>query len=229
MARNFNGTSNHIAIADHDALTLTHSTGWTIAFWFNVTTNTGTTRHHIYSWGNYGGVPSCNIHMPGEDTPDHGNKLSIYIRDSESNSYIFNTTSKPGTNHDVWQHATLVDDLGTLRIYINGVESDTKTGYSSDVDSGATLYLGRRSSSETLHFNGDMAELAKWDVALSTEQITALSNGVRPTEVGSRPAWYLPMLGSLSEEIEDITITNSGTTIAEHPPKIVFPSESISF
>ena len=88
------------------------------------------------------------------------------------------------------------------------------------IDRSDAFYIGCHPNA-TNFFQGWMAELAKWDAALSSTEISALAYGVRPTEIGSRPAWYLPMSGGFEEEVAGLAVTNYGTTVAEHPPCIL--------
>jgi hypothetical protein len=70
-----------------------------------------------------------------------------------------------------------------------------------------------------------MAEWAKWDRALPVDQIAALGAGFAPEFFLDDIAWYVNMFSGLYEEnIAGLTVTNNGTTAAEHPPKLHYPS-----
>ena len=231
MARHFDGTSDHIEIADHAALTWPADVS--IGGWIRVDSgDTSATIHGLMTWGGYAATPSFTAWCFG---PNHAsaNKILFQTKDDDGNLSQITSNSvigSPGT----WHHVALtIEDSPTwnrlYRLYIDGVEdsvADFKDFSGANV--AAVWKIGdTQGGPVTGHFYGDMAEWAKWDSALSTEQITALANGVRPPEVGTRPAWYMPMLAGLEEEIAGLAATNNGTTIAEHPPKIVAAGQYI--
>ncbi|MBN2293499.1 MAG: hypothetical protein JXM70_13805, partial [Pirellulales bacterium] len=83
-------------------------------------------------------------------------------------------------------------------------------------------FMGTADIGTQRYLHGHMAEWSKWDSALSSDGRQALVDGVRPTEIGTRPAWYMPMSAGLDEEIVGLATTNGGTTTSEHPPRVVF-------
>ena len=61
-----------------------------------------------------------------------------------------------------------------------------------------------------------MREWAKWDIALSVDEIVALSNNGSPQDTAVKPAWNIPMLESNATSPTDydgkLTITNTNVT-----------------
>ena len=223
MARYFNGSSR-IALADNAALAfgsdVDNDGPFSFSFWikYYATSNAGT--QFIASWGNYKATPSFNI-ITYNDLGSNPGRLLINVEGGNgSNASLLTDTAM---NDSAWHHVAIVFDGSVLRAYVDGaVETTTTTKADLDrVDVAEPWRFGVRSLLYSYLDAADMAEWAKWDLELSAEQITALAAGVRPVDIGQRPDWYVPMLGDLHEEINDIAITYSGTAIAEHPPKIV--------
>jgi hypothetical protein len=70
-------------------------------------------------------------------------------------------------------------------------------------------------------FNGRLAEVAVWDVALNADEITALARGYRPSLI--RPdklLWYIPLVREIQDVRSGLTITNAATAVAIHPRRI---------
>ena len=231
MARYFDGTSDHIEIADHAALT------WpglaSIAGWFRVDSNdTSAMIHGLMTWGDYFATPSFTIWYFGPNHASQANGIMVQTKDDGGN-ISQKTSSNDIVSLGTWHHLALTIENSAVwgklfRFYLDGVE-DWNNDYQTfdGMNAAAPWKFGDTQGAAAAHFYGDMAEWAKWDSALSTEQITALANGVRPPEVGTRPAWHMPMLGGLEEEIAGLSATNSGTAIAEHPPRIVAAGQYI--
>ena len=226
MARYFDGTSDHIEIADHAALTWPESVS--IAGWFRIDSNVTNGRHGFMTWGAFAATPSCALWYHGPSHPTQANKLWIQTKD-DGGDIIQEYSSDSAISLDTWHHLTITiapsEIFGKiLRLHLDGVEdANDDIQIFNGMNAAASWMLGDADGPAGAHFYGDMAEWAKWDVVLSTEQISALADGVRPPEVGTRPAWYMPMLAGLEEEIAGIAVTNNGTTIAEHPPAIIRP------
>ena len=120
--------------------------------------------------------------------------------------------------------AVMQADKRTFNLYVDGVSVQTVVAGAdmTDIAPSAVLEFGHVGN----YADGHLAEWAKWDAELSSEQITALAAGVRPVDIGTRPAWYVPMSGGLEEEIAGLAVTNGGTTISEHPPQTITAGNS---
>jgi len=211
MARNFDGTNDYVRFNDDASLTLSSATGWTVAGWIRPTDLSGAGLQYFISWGAWFAAAVLTFYI---DEPT--DKIVVVVNN------VSTCTSSTAVTEGVWVHITLTFASNTLTLYFDNVSKGTDNSVLGDVNVNERMYFGARSDlNATRFFPGDMAEWAKWDVALNNEQRTALVNGVRPPEIGARPVWYLPMFAGLDEEIAGLTVTNNGTTIAEHPPKIV--------
>ena len=221
MARNFN--ADYITIADHVALNMgddVDSSGpFSVVFWIR-SWATVSMSMYIVSWGVWSASPSFNIITYGTAGSLPGRMI---LRAEAANSAAAQLITDTAINDGAWHHVVFAFDGTTMRAYIDGtVEATTASKATLDhIDVAGDWRLGTQSALGNYLYDTELAEWAKWDVALNTEQITALANGVRPPEIGTRPAWYLPLLAGLEEEIAAIAVTNYGTTVAEHPPLIV--------
>ncbi len=222
MARNFN--ANRLEIADDPALSLgddVDSSGpFSFSFWLRCDPMAGVGNFYPLSWGVVAASPSANILIHGDDHLTLSGIIRFIFEGSGGKD--LRITFSDAVNDGQWHHVVIAFDGTTIRAWVdNSLQANTDTEPEIDtIDVANHLHLGVYTN-HGARFLGDMAEWAKWDVALSTEQITALAAGVRPPEVGTRPAWYLPMLAGLDEEIAGLAVTNNGTTVSEHPPRIV--------
>jgi hypothetical protein len=67
-----------------------------------------------------------------------------------------------------------------------------------------------------------MAEWAKWDRALTSDEIDALAKGFAPEFFKDSLAWYVPMIREYDERMVPLTVTNNSSTVTDHPP-IIYP------
>ena len=215
MARYFDGSSTYAKILDNAVLSLPDGS-WTLGGWFNSDAFAGSGWQYLVSHGSLGATASCNIYI-AEPNGD----LIVWIVSNDG-------TSKTSTSSSVitagrWHHMLAVCSGDALQVHLDAAAiGDSYSAAWDGADPIGSFHLGTKNNQQN-RFDGRMAEWARWDAALDSQQIAALADGVRPTEVGTRPAWYLPLLGDLREEIAGLTVTNYGTTISEHPAAIICP------
>lgn len=120
-----------------------------------------------------------------------------------------------------WNHYCGVWSSDSVRTaYYNGT-AGTPTAVSSVVSGVNRTIIGARinAGSYGLYFNGDMAECAIWNVALSANEIASLAAGFSPRLI--RPSalvFYAPLINSLQELRGGTNLTNvNSTTAADHP------------
>ena len=217
MARHFGGTFSYISLADHAALTL--APPWTIGGWIRV--SEPSTLRQLFSW--YDGVASdkLDLYLRGNLSPENSMSATVVDADGDSNTFYSYATPRIGSV-TTWQHYLLrCESNGQYYHFVNGTRcSGVLNANIGAVSPSASFLIGKRSTG-SWYWAGDMAELAKWDTDLSQQQISALAAGVRPVDIGTRPAWYLPMCGNLHEEIQGLCLTNIGTNECEHPPCVI--------
>lgn len=225
MARYFDGASS-ISLADNAALSfgsdVDNDGPFSFAFWILYKPNAVSGSQFVVGWGDWQATPSFNIITYGAAGASPGRLLINIEGGNGSNCSLLTNTAM---NDGAWHHAAIVFDGTVLRAYIDGtVETTTTTKADLDrVDVGGTWHFGVRSLGYNYLQTTCMAEWAKWDVALTAEEIARLVAGVRAVDIGRRPAWYVPMCGGLHEEIGAVAATNSGTDESEHPPRAVCP------
>lgn len=120
-----------------------------------------------------------------------------------------------------WNHLVGVERSATDReVYYNGASQATNA--TSKSPSGADrVSIGRSgTSSPGIYWDDHMAEVAVWNVALNTDEITALSKGVSPLLI--RPTslvFYLPLVRDADKDIKGgLSLTAFNTpTVADHP------------
>ncbi len=219
MARYCNGVSTYLKMSDNATLSLPDGS-WALGGWLKSDSLSGSARQFVIGHAALGATPSCNIYIQ-----EPGGDLVVRIVSNDA-------TSKMSTNNGVvtagaWHHLLVLCSGDTLQVYLDGSAIGSSYNAAWDgINPGGSFHLGRKNSAGH-YLEGRMAAWAKWDSVLSSEQITALANGVQPPEVGTRPAWYLPLLAGLDEEIAALAVINTNTTIAEHPPRIVQTSNII--
>ena len=126
-----------------------------------------------------------------------------------------NASSSPGAatttaadSTGVWHHACAVFASSTSRsIYLDGTNKITNT--TSITPSSGSITGTRIGDSDADCFDGDLAEVAIWNAALSDAEVASLfvSNGVGvyPTDVKvANLVAYWPVLGSSSPEPDDV-------------------------
>lgn len=126
-----------------------------------------------------------------------------------------------------WFHACGVHASGSSRkAYVNGgnVGSDNAPIAPAAPD---RVILGSTADLTPLaYYQGIMAEVAIWDIALSEDQILALSYGARPLSVSGESIvayWPLMHLSNLRDPIGDFNLTATGGATDESPPKGAMP------
>lgn len=214
MARLFNGTSDYLV--SEDSTNLPSVVPLTLAAWFRSTT-TGSTQN-IISLDTVDNSGGFRLLAAGAVA---GDPVSANHRSGSSPANANTTT---GFTANTWYHACGVFTSNSSRTaYINGGSSGSNTTSKSTisidrVDMGAN-YTGSAYTSQL--FSGRIAEAAVWNVALNTDEISALASGVSPRLI--RPSalrFYAPLVGDPIDLRRGLAITNSGTTLADHTRRI---------
>jgi hypothetical protein len=219
MAYSFNGTNQAItaAVAGVTAEPLT------IAAWFYPTRNTARTVivslcdttgggagdqmfYGLVEDGTVAGDPICA-------TKHNGGGLSAVVAEAVSTS---------GFSTNTWAHGCAVFTSTTSRtVYLNGGSSATNTTNVSTnantVDKTAIGCLGR--ATNVAFFQGRVAEVGIWSVALTAEEVASLADGMTCDKV--RPSalvFCAPIIRNIQDLRQAVTLTNNNTaTVAEHP------------
>lgn len=157
------------------------------------------------------------------------NFLAAKVRDAAV-AGTARATSSTSISANTWYHGCAVFTSSTSRdIYTNGGGSASNTtAVTPSVNLTAAAYHGQGSFAD-----GRIADCAAWNVALTTNEITALAAGMSPLRIRRASLMcYYPLYGFQSPE-QDIIGANSMTlsnspTQANHPPVGTF-SRRIAF
>ncbi|UCF43859.1 MAG: LamG domain-containing protein [Planctomycetota bacterium] len=169
-AFDFNGTSDHITVSDHDAWDFVGK-DFTVAFWFRTTmTGTGFFINHRKK-GNYSG---WDIWMQSG---------KVWARISKGSNSVSKSTSST-YNDDAWYFCTVEFDRdGTFKIYINAsqVAISAPIMQINDISNNEDLCIGSRLSQHA-YFDGAMDCMIVFDRLLSSDEWAYLYNNGYGTE-----------------------------------------------
>ncbi len=159
-ALNLDGTNDKVTIADNNALDLT--TNYTIEAWIKPT---------AFNW--LGGIVSKY----------HVNSSNGYILrlngtgDNSGISFDEMSTSNGVLSLNKWQHIAAVNNNGTRKVYINGVEQTiTGTPLTTVANSDPVIIGQDFSAGASRFFNGNIDEVRIWNTARSASEISTNMN-----------------------------------------------------
>jgi hypothetical protein len=149
-----------------------------------------------------------------------GNLAGFYFDSSSVRGYVDNAGTADWAigSYTIgqWHHVCICVESTTSRAgYIDGAAvANTTTVFGTTF---AGMQIGAFGGATT--FDGDMAEVAAWNEALTAADVVSLSKGfaahlVRPQAL----AFYAPMIRDLNDIRGGMTITNNnGATVSRHP------------
>ena len=143
-----------------------------------------------------------------------------------------------GYSINTWHHAAAVfAAVNDARVYIDGGSNGTSSTSVNPI-SEDTTYIGRRANSvvhdgvSAYGWDGYLAEIGIWNIALSDAEIAILAEGYSPLFIRPQSLIaYWSLWGNSSPEPDvvggyDMTLNNNPTSIA-HPPGINFPVRTL--
>jgi hypothetical protein len=213
MAYNFNGTNQAITTLNAPVL----DEPLTIAAWFYPTRNTARTVLVSVSDTNRGAAVE-----PFYALVEDGTKTGDPICATKfANVGQGEATSTSGFTTNTWHHGCAVFTSDTSRtIFLNGGSSSTNTTNIADdsfaLDKTAIGCLGR--ATNAAFFQGRVAEVGIWNVALTAEEVASLADGMTCDKVRPQSlVFYAPLVRNLQDVKGALTLTNNNTaTVAEH-------------
>jgi hypothetical protein len=126
------------------------------------------------------------------------------------------------SSNGLWNHACGVFTSTTSRtIFFNGVSEGTNTTNVGTQNAATAITIGARTASNVvgLPFNGDLADVGIWNVALTDAEIASLAKGMACDKVRPQSlVFYAPLARNLIDVRGGLAITNNNTaTVANHP------------
>jgi hypothetical protein len=210
MGRSFNGSSDVITLPTSLGLS---TTGQTISFWVNITAGFDGALHGIVTLrvsGNYNMIIG-----PFSTSPQ--------VMDYFVNGQFAVTGSTALVTGKWYNVVCCYDSTNGTTTYINGVSDGTFPNNGTLTTTLTSASIGRDPSNQ--YFNGLVADVAIWNIALSSSNAAQLAAGYRPVDVNSAnlKGWW-PLSGYSSPEPDISGNANNGTltgtSAAPMPPSI---------
>lgn len=212
MARDFDGTADAYSLGS----ALFTSSGFSMCCWFNP--DDLTADHTLLAVSASGSFNGWFLTLSGTTG---GDPIAASSLAGTQNS-AFSTS---GLTVGTWHHCCAIFTSDTSRtIFLDGGNSATDTAANSPGGTINQTEIGRTGLGAAQNFtNGQIAEVAFWNVALSTSEVVSLSSGVSPLRVRcANLVSYVPLLGISSTEPDYINSSNwtavSAPPQADHAP-----------
>lgn len=152
------------------------------------------TNHTIAAWVYVEDDANTKIVFDNRDVNDDG--VLIAFNTSEQVRYELNTNNVFDSTDmsDEWYFVTATYDGTTQRLYVNGSESSNSTT-SQTISTTTDAVIGARTfTSRANFFNGNLANLAIWNRALSSDEINSVMwkgySQLTDDEQSGLQAWY---------------------------------------
>ena len=120
----------------------------------------------------------------------------------------------------VWAHCACTFASNTSRTpYINGSASSINTtNIGAQNAFNETLIAARRNITVGLFGNDTIAEVGIWNAALTAAEVASLAKGMTPDKIRPQSlVFYAPLVRDLIDQKGGLTITNTNSTVANHP------------
>lgn len=143
--------------------------------------------------------------------------------------FFKNTTSSTGVLSttvaaiNTWYHVCstyrfVTDGTSEIRLYVNGtLEGSTNSAVGPLNQATVNTELGRRDGASQFPLEGQLAECAIYNTTLTAGEVSALAKGMSPDKVSPQGlVLYAPLVRDLID-MKGNTLTNNGTTVADHP------------
>ena len=151
------------------------------------------TNHTIAAWVYANNTGSSKEIFNAMDTFDDG--IRLFSRSAEELKYSVNTNDLTSSTSYVneWVYAVGTYDGTTQKLYINGSLDQSGTT-SQTINTSTDAVIGALNYSISNYFNGNLANVAIWNRALSSDEINSVMwksyDGLTPSETSGLQAWY---------------------------------------
>lgn len=210
----FDGSSQDVGVTDNALLDFPDG-DWTVAGWFNVASNVGTSFNALVGWGTVSADPSFNVYCR-EASAATPNAISVNYQDAEGDPAAFESSTTPCSTTATWQHLILTRSSTTLTLYIGNTSVATQTNANIDGAAVSDTWQFGNSGTATHFFNGSLADWGRVDRVISAGERATLQNFSWNCLAG--PKFHWPMIRDFVEVRSGLTVTNNGATISAGPP-----------
>ncbi len=137
-------------------------------------------------------------------------------------------SDKTNYANGVWAHAAGVwGSTASRTAYLDGAAGTENTSTITPGTLNAS-YIAKRSIFGDAFFNGKLAEMAVWNIALTTEQIAILAARYSPLFVRIQSlVFHAPLIREAIDIVGGTTLTATGTPDVFTHPRIIDPSAQI--
>jgi O-glycosyl hydrolase len=214
----FSATKKSYAVLNKQLL---HSDSCTVSFFFYWENEGATSWHQIFEIHNI--ETGSNLYF----TPQNGwgaNQCSL-ISDCKEYGTYENVDARPLLKN-TWMHIAVTFDGKLVSVYINGqLASKGYTMFTPDLIRGDSLFFGGNPyRSDNYYITARLDDIKIFDVALSSNQIQALSTGTEiPEPTGSQTVWETtgsPLQITINLKAKKQTIRNFGSSDAWNTEQI---------
>lgn len=191
-----------------------------MACWFNPNASSGNLS--ILTVDNNTALSRFSIQQNATTSP--ARRIQVAAFDNiNSFSYVGAVEGAVITNQ--WQHAVgTFNSSGQGRAYLNGSEGIQLTGSPSIPSISPiginSIHIGvRYFAGFTGYWNGRLADVGIWNVALTAAEIASLAKGITCDKIRPQSlVFHAPLVRDLIDTKGGLTITNNnGATVTEHP------------
>lgn len=201
MARSFNGTSDHINM-DGAQINGTIMLKWDSPATWACWVNGGGANQCVYCETQ---PPNTRNQFSINCAGAGGAFINVVLHDNVNNTTLNVTGTHTAFGDSKWHHIAWVQipngdaSVITCKSYVDGV-LDINTSFNADptfdLDPGSCA-LGYLHTTDINFYNGKIAHMVSYKVALSANQVGSLANGFPPTHYG--PIHYWPLWGASPE------------------------------
>ena len=127
----------------------------------------------------------------------------------------FFATSSASYTTNTWNMATAVGNSATSRtVYLNAANSGTQTtSRTPTTPDRVCIGFSRTSGTDVPNYEGYLAEVAIWNVVLTTNELTSLYRGARANQIRPQALkFYMPLVRNIYDATASTTSITSGFT-----------------
>lgn len=216
MARSFNGSSNNEDYGTLDPLGATSD--WTAFAWMKPTASQESViiakRNSFSSGSDSFTFALSSLGGSGARNPVAAKNASFCVFTAQS--YTAGAWSSLGFSANASGITSYLNGSGSQASTTNNLSptSDWRTGASS----GLKLRIGASDSTAQGFFNGPLAFVALWNVALNADEHLSLSKGINPRLVRPASLRFIDDVGPVPRDLYSGTVpTLSGTSASDNP------------